>query len=105
MMKNVKLCRLIKNVLRKNKIFVYCIYIMPKDENILRFQSPGRRPGTRRAGWLHNYGTGAAHAAGSEHAPQTKAGAVGAAVMRRYYNEDFTFLLRCILLYELRKSL
>jgi hypothetical protein len=97
MMKNVKLCRLIKNVLRKNKIFVYCIYIMPKDENILRFQSPGRRPGTRRAGWLHNYGTGAAHERRQEHAPQTKAGAVGAAVMRRYYNEDFTFLLRCIL--------
>jgi hypothetical protein len=106
MMKNVKLCRLIKNVLRKNKIFVYCIYIMPKehkkpkvhkDEDILRFQSPGRRPGTRRAGWLHNYGTGAAHEKGQEHAPQTKAGAVGAAVMRRYYNEEFTFLLRCIL--------
>ena len=69
----------------------------PKDEDILRFQYPGRRPGTRRAGWLHNYGTGAAHEAGQEHAPQTKAGAVGAAVMRLYYKEEFTFLLRCIL--------
>jgi hypothetical protein len=49
-MKNVKLCRLIKNVLKKNKIFVYCIYIMTKGQKEtlkFTFQRPVSSRGSR----------------------------------------------------------
>lgn len=59
-MKNVKRCRLIKNVLRKNKIFVYCIYIMSTPtKTMLTFTYP--RPLSSRASPTKRRGRVEAH--------------------------------------------